>query len=79
MKGGIFAYPEDSANPQGKLRLLYEANPMAYLFEQAGGAATTGKQRVLDVQPVTVHQRVGLVLGSIEDVTLYKEFMEGKR
>ncbi len=79
MKGGIFAYPEDTANPQGKLRLLYEANPMAYLFEQAGGAATTGKQRVLDVQPVTVHQRVGLVLGSTEDVTLYKEFMEGKR
>lgn len=79
MKGGIFAYPEDSKSPTGKLRLLYEANPMAYLFEQAGGAATTGKHRILDVQPTNVHQRVPLVLGSKDDVAVYKEFVEGKR
>lgn len=79
MKGGIFAYPEDTKSPQGKLRLLYEANPMAYLFEQAGGMATTGKQRILDVQPTNVHQRIPLVLGSKDDVAVYKEFVEGKR
>ena len=79
MKGGIFAYPEDTKSPQGKLRLLYEANPMAYLFEQAGGAGTTGKHRILDLQPIQVHQRVPLVLGSLADVAFYKEFVEEKR
>jgi len=79
MKGGIFAYPGDTKSPEGKLRLLYEANPMAYLFEQAGGMATTGKQRILDVQPTNVHQRIPLVLGSKDDVAVYKEFVEGKR
>jgi fructose-1,6-bisphosphatase I len=79
LKGGIFAYPEDTKSPQGKLRLLYEANPMAYLFEQAGGAGTTGKQRILDLQPVKVHQRTPVVLGSTQDVAFYKEFVDGKR
>ena len=64
MRGGIFAYPADRKNPSGKLRLLYEANPMAYLFEQAGGAATNGVDRILDIQPRTLHDRTPLVLGS---------------
>ena len=79
MKGGIFAYPADEKAASGKLRLLYEANPMAYLLEQAGGAATTGTHRILDVQPTGVHQRTPLVLGSTEDVAFYKEFVAGKR
>ncbi|MBV9948941.1 MAG: class 1 fructose-bisphosphatase, partial [Myxococcales bacterium] len=57
LKGGIFAYPPDSKNPRGKLRLLYEANPMAYLFEQAGGAATDGVNRILEIAPAGFHDR----------------------
>jgi len=68
MYGGLFAYPSDAKNVNGKLRLLYECSPMSYLIEQAGGIATTGKERVLDVIPSSVHQRVPLVLGSPEDV-----------
>ncbi len=79
MKGGIFAYPADSKSQQGKLRLLYEANPMAYLFEQAGGAATDGTDSILDIVPTDLHQRVPLVLGSREDVAVFGEFMRGKR
>lgn len=66
--GGIFAYPDDKKSKDGKLRLLYEGFPMAYLIEQAGGVATTGKQRVLDVQPKHIHERVPVFLGSKEDV-----------
>jgi fructose-1,6-bisphosphatase I len=79
LKGGIFAYPADTKSPKGKLRLLYEANPMAYLFEQAGGAATDGVNRILDVKPTEIHQRVPLVLGSAEDVLTYRQFMTGER
>lgn len=79
LKGGIFAYPADSKSPKGKLRLLYEANPMAYLFEQAGGAATDGINRILDVKPTEIHQRTPLVLGSAEDVFTYRQFMTGER
>ena len=68
MKGGIFAYPADKKNKNGKLRLLYEAAPMALLAQQAGGMATTGKQAVLDVQPTELHQRVPLFIGSKLDV-----------
>lgn len=68
MYGGLFAYPADKRNANGKLRLLYECSPMSYLIEQAGGIATTGRERVLDVIPSSVHQRVPLVLGSPEDV-----------
>src|SRR5205814_5671345 len=64
LKGGIFAYPADTKSPKGKLRLLYEANPMAFLFEQAGGAAMTSSERLLDVLPRELHQRTPLVLGS---------------
>jgi fructose-1,6-bisphosphatase I len=79
LKGGIFAYPADSKSPKGKLRLLYEANPMAFLFEQAGGAATDGVNRILDVKPTEIHQRTPLVIGSADDVMTYRQFMTGER
>ena len=79
LKGGIFAYPADKKSPEGKLRLLYEANPFAFVFEAAGGKASTGKSRILDVQPTKLHQRTPLVLGSPHDVTVFEEFMTGKR
>lgn len=74
--GGIFAYPSDKKSKDGKLRLLYEAFPMAFLIEQAGGVATTGTQRVLDVQPHSIHQRVPVFLGSKEDVQDLLTFMK---
>jgi fructose-1,6-bisphosphatase I len=75
-RGGIFMYPWDSREPNkpGKLRLMYEANPMSMLVEQACGASTDGNQRILDIQPTTLHQRVGVVMGSkneVERVTRY--------
>ena len=66
--GGIFLYPADSKNPSGKLRLLYEASPMAFLAEQAEGSATDGVNRILDIVPDKLHQRTPLVIGSREDV-----------
>ncbi|QYO78019.1 class 1 fructose-bisphosphatase [Devosia salina] len=70
MRGGIFLYPLDSetASKGGRLRLLYEANPMAWLVAGAGGASTTGRQGILDVQPTGIHQRVPVILGSAEEV-----------
>ena len=79
VKGGIFAYPADRKSPEGKLRLLYEANPMAYLFEQAGGVATNGVDRILSIQPKSLHDRTPLVLGSRQDVAVYRQFMLGER
>jgi fructose-1,6-bisphosphatase I len=79
MRGGIFAYPADDKSPQGKLRLLYEANPIAFLLEQAGGAATNGVDRILDIAPKGLHDRTPLVLGSKHDVAAYREFMLGSR
>jgi fructose-1,6-bisphosphatase I len=76
-KGGIFAYPADTKSANGKLRLLYEANPMAYLFEQAGGAATSGGERILDIMPTELHQRVPLVVGSRDDVAAFRQFLAG--
>ena len=75
-RGGIFMYPWDKREPEkaGKLRLMYEANPMSWLVEQAGGAATNGKQRILDIQPTKLHERVSVILGSkneVERVTAY--------
>ena len=77
-RGGIFMYPWDKREPQkpGKLRLMYEANPMGWLIEQAGGAATNGHQRILDVQPRQLHERVSVILGSrneVERVTAYHQ------
>ena len=71
--GGIFMYPADTKNRQGKLRLLYEAAPMAFIAEQAGGAATDGVNRILDIQPTTLHQRTPLVIGSKKDVEFVAE------
>ena len=69
-RGGIFMYPYDNRNPSkaGKLRLLYEANPMAFLMEQAGGLADTGTGRIMEVMPTEIHQRVPVILGSKEEV-----------
>ena len=74
LKGGIFAYPADRKSPQGKLRLLYEANPMAFIFEAAGGRGVSGKGRILDIRPETLHQRTPLILGSPEDVVDFERF-----
>ena len=77
-RGGVFMYPWDKCEPHkaGKLRLLYEANPMSWLIEQAGGASTNGRQRILDLQPELLHERVSVVLGSkneVERVTRYHD------
>ncbi|KPP66082.1 hypothetical protein Z043_115456, partial [Scleropages formosus] len=74
--GGIFMYPANEKSPKGKLRLLYECNPIAFLIEQAGGLATTGTQRVLDVQPEALHQRVPFIVGSSDDVEEYLSFIK---
>lgn len=75
--GGIFGYPDDKKSKDGKLRLLYEAFPMAFLTEQAGGVATTGRMRILDIQPTGIHQRTPVFLGSKDDVEdLIKCFKE---
>ena len=79
MKGGIFAYPADTKSKSGKLRLLYEANPMAFLFEQAGGMAIDGKERILDIMPSELHQRVPVILGSKDDVSVFRQFSLGER
>ncbi len=75
-RGGIFMYPWDSREPAkpGKLRLMYEANPMSMLVEQAGGASTDGNQRILDIQPTALHQRVGVVMGSKNEVDLVTRY-----
>jgi fructose-1,6-bisphosphatase I len=75
IKGGIFLYPSDSSALKGKLRLQYECNPMAFLVEAAGGMATTGKQRILDVQPEELHQRVPIFIGSENLVGKAMEFV----
>ena len=82
-RGGIFMYPWDKREPEkaGKLRLMYEANPMSWLVEQAGGASTNGKQRIMDLQPGKLHERVSVVLGSkneVERVTAYHNKAEAK-
>ncbi len=73
--GGIFLYPADTKNRNGKLRLTYEANPMAMIAEQAGGAATDGRRRILDIQPEALHQRTPLVIGSKRDVEFVSQII----
>jgi len=73
--GGIYMYPADSRNPKGKLRLMYECNPMAFIVEQAGGRATNGKQRTLEIKPTSLHERTPIFIGSEEDVLLVEKFM----
>mmetsp|Transcript_55148 Transcript_55148/g.129114 ORF Transcript_55148/g.129114 Transcript_55148/m.129114 type:complete len:487 (-) Transcript_55148:96-1556(-) len=74
--GGVFAYPCDTKNKDGKLRLLYEAAPMSFLVEQAGGKSITGHSRVMDIPPVAVHQRVPIILGSPEDIDECKKYYD---
>lgn len=74
--GGVFGYPADKRNPNGKLRLLYEAAPMSFLVEQAGGLALTGKNRIMELSPQSVHQRVPCILGSKEDVEEIRRYYE---
>ncbi len=75
-RGGVFMYPWDKREPNkpGKLRLMYEANPMSWIVEQAGGASTNGHQRILDLQPKTLHERVSVVLGSKNEVDLITKY-----
>lgn len=77
--GGIFGYPADANNKDGKLRLLYEAAPMAFLVEQAGGLALTGKNRIMEIRPRGVHQRVPCILGSREDVEELRSFYNASK
>ena len=74
INGGIYGYPGTFQKPDGKLRLLYESNPMGMIIEQAGGAASTGHGRILDVQPTDIHMRVPTFLGSIENVFELDQF-----
>uniref|UniRef100_A0A7E4ZSF5 Fructose-1,6-bisphosphatase isozyme 2 n=1 Tax=Panagrellus redivivus TaxID=6233 RepID=A0A7E4ZSF5_PANRE len=76
LNGGIFLYPATTDAPNGKLRLLYECNPMAFIIEQAGGAATTGKGSVLDIEPHDIHQRSPIFLGSKDDVAELLEYIQ---
>ena len=77
LEGGVFMYPENQDTGKGKLRLLYECSPMAMIFEQAGGLATTGKERILDIQPTHLHQRVPFVAGNRHEVELYEKILSG--
>lgn len=75
-RGGVFLYPRDTKDPerQGRLRLLYEANPVAFIIEQAGGLASTGRARVLDIVPESLHQRIAFIFGAREEVELLEEY-----
>lgn len=75
LAGGVFLYPADTKNVNGKLRLTYEANPMAFIAEQAGGAATNGVDRILDLEPAALHQRTPLVIGSKQDVQFVSDIL----
>ncbi|RMD50449.1 MAG: class 1 fructose-bisphosphatase [Ignavibacteria bacterium] len=74
--GGIFIYPADRRNPKGKLRLLYECNPMSFIVEQAGGRSTDGKQRILEKIPQSLHERTPIYIGSEEDVLTVEKFLK---
>lgn len=76
IKGGVFVYPATSKSPEGKLRLLYECNPMAFIVEQAGGIASTGKERILEIKPPKLHQRVPAIIGSKNMVKKVLEMIE---
>lgn len=78
MRGGVFLYPKDNKQPvkAGKLRLLYEANPMSMLVEQAQGKSSTGRMRIMDIQPTEIHQRVPVILGAEQEVTLLEQYYQ---
>lgn len=75
--GGIFCYPSNTKSPRGKLRLLYEANPLAFIVEQAGGGASDGTTRIMDIQPTELHQRTPLYIGSKSEIELADEMLGG--
>lgn len=77
IKGGVFIYPADSKNKNGKLRLLYEGSPMAFLITQAGGIAKSGKENILNIKPTDIHQRVPVFLGGKYEMEKLKEFLNG--
>jgi fructose-1,6-bisphosphatase I len=77
--GGIYCYPGDTKNPSGKLRLMYENNPLSFIVENAGGAASDGRRRILDIKPTSLHQRTPLFIGSKDDVRTAEEFLAGMR
>jgi fructose-1,6-bisphosphatase I len=79
LKGGIYIYPANKRSPSGKIRLMYEANPMAFLVEQAGGLATDGYRRIMEIEPDLLHQRTPIYIGSPDMVTTVNEFLTGKR
>lgn len=79
LKGGIFFYPPSAANPAGKLRLLYEANPIAFVCEQAGGIASDGGARIMEIQPQSVHQRTPLAVGSPYEMGLYLDYAKKEK
>lgn len=76
--GGIYLYPGETDKPDGKLRLLYEANPLAFVVEQAGGKASTGTSRIMEVEAKKLHQRVPLIIGSRQDVETAEAFIQGR-
>jgi len=75
LDGGIYFYPADPGNKNGKLRLLYECAPLGYVAEQAGGAASTGRGRILEIKPESIHQRTPVAIGSADNVALYEKFL----
>ena len=77
--GGIYLYPSDSAQPDGKIRLIYEANPLSFIIEQAGGRATTGKQRILEIVPDSIHQKTPFFVGSERNITEFLRFYNGEQ
>ena len=79
MQGGVFLYPGTQKQPEGKLRLMYESAPLAFLAKQAGGKATTGEEDVLDVKPTGIHMRSPLIIGGKEDVALVESFIQGRK
>ena len=76
IKGGIYMYPKSTKNPKGKLRLLYECSPMAFLAEQANGVASDGYHRIMEIIPTELHQRVPFICGSKNMVKKAEEFMQ---
>jgi len=78
VRGGVFMYPSDNKSKSGKLRLMYEANPMSFIIEQAGGAATTGLQRILEVKPSGIHQRVPVMMGCKREVERIIKYFQAK-
>ena len=73
--GGMFLYPKDKTHPKGKLRLVYEANPLSFVMEQAGGVAIDGVQNILDLEPLQIHQRIPLFLGSPDNMADLMKFL----